>query len=140
MPLHQPRDGSMASSAPSSRETKYSATSYMSPIREGTHSDSDTSSLTVVVSRSSIDKTKGRTKSKRTRKPCKYKYPRTIVEGKKLIIRGKAPLVESGREIYEKLKQKAGCKKQAEETKKTNADIAKGSQRTIYGMFGKTMK
>lgn len=110
-----------------------SVTGYTCPIIDTTHSDSDASSLTVVVS-SASDNTKYR-KKKTTRKSCKYKYPRTIVEGKKMIIRGKAPLAPSGNEIYEKIKNKALHKKQAEASKKTNDDVENGSQRTIFNMF-----
>eukprot|EP00978_Attheya_sp_CCMP212_P038585 scaffold192494_cov37-Attheya_sp.AAC.1 len=96
---------------------------YACPIIDSTHSDSESSSLTVLVVFSArSDNTKYRNK-KTSHKPCKYKYPRTIVEGKKLIIRGKTPLVQSGKEIYEKLKKKALCKKQAEDREKTNDDV-----------------
>eukprot|EP00978_Attheya_sp_CCMP212_P017726 scaffold47739_cov42-Attheya_sp.AAC.1 len=84
MALHQQPDGSMESSgSSSSMRTKTkgvadpSLARYASPVRESAHSDSDTSSLTVVVSRIN-NKTKGCTKKKTTHKACKYKYPRTI--------------------------------------------------------------
>eukprot|EP00978_Attheya_sp_CCMP212_P021735 scaffold63885_cov54-Attheya_sp.AAC.6 len=144
-PQQTDHDGSMVSSTSltmiSKRSTvigDMSLAGYTSPIIDSTHSDSDSSSLTVVVS-SASDNTKNR-KRTTTRKSCKYKYPRTIVEGKKMIIRGKAPLVQSGKEIYEKLKNKALCKKQAENRKKTNADVKNGSQRTIFNMFDKSTK
>eukprot|EP00978_Attheya_sp_CCMP212_P016557 scaffold43510_cov52-Attheya_sp.AAC.2 len=91
---------------------------YACPIIDSTHSDSgDSSSLMVVVS-SASDNTKYR-KKKTSRKLCKYKYPRTIVEGKKLIFQGKTPLVQSGKEIYEKLKKRHYVRSRQRTGKKT---------------------
>eukprot|EP00978_Attheya_sp_CCMP212_P036663 scaffold167998_cov77-Attheya_sp.AAC.3 len=108
---HQPDHGSMVSSTSlimlsnhSSATGDPSLAGYVCSIIDSTHSDSVSSSLMVVVSSTSNNMKYH--KRKTSRKSCTYKYLWTIVEGKKLIIRGKSPLFQSGKEIYEKLEKR----------------------------------
>eukprot|EP00978_Attheya_sp_CCMP212_P014397 scaffold36567_cov51-Attheya_sp.AAC.1 len=104
-PHHQqpPDHGSMVSSTSLIMISKHSSSTtgdpsfagYACPIIDNTHSDSDSSSFKVVDA-SASDNTKYRMR-KTTRKPCKYKYSRTIVEVKKLIIQGKLHWFNQGK-------------------------------------------
>eukprot|EP00978_Attheya_sp_CCMP212_P042243 scaffold254345_cov28-Attheya_sp.AAC.1 len=88
---HQPPptdQGSMVSSTSFTMISKHSSSvtatgdpyiaGYACPIIDSTHSDSDSSSLTVVVSSARSDNMKYRNK-KTSCNPCKYKYPRTLL-------------------------------------------------------------
>jgi hypothetical protein len=74
---------------------------------------------------------------KQIKKKKRYDNPRKWFEGRKLIVRGKAPLEESGHEIHSKLKKKTELNQELRRQRETNKDIRSGEQKTITSMFQK---